>query len=373
MVHANSYVAFHDLSPKGRFLWLSPSVIDVLGYTPEELVGTCSYDIILEQDRHLTQSIHKEVLMSDLVAGQVTYRVRTKDGTIATVNLILNLCYDIGITCGTLLDAYSSDYVQLGAQTAAMTRKTGSKKEIFERVKRHHKAFEANSHLWDSQAFVPEPRVCMILNRYSRSLIVMYASPACEIIFNIEPEQIEGKPILLFVRADELGSFVENVDSSKSSGAIMNIRFWFQSPNLSYEVPCEAVLFGCSDGVVAIMRQCKPFVRRHLIGCQGHYSTSNSSSWHGSSPSYNSESTSTSPGSTQSSSLPRVTRSQLQAIKIMDRNDGNVRVLGEVTEVDPLEQDIDLVTKKLGIREFSIQDYVEDEDDDDGDIEVLGE
>ncbi|KAF9080626.1 hypothetical protein BGX27_005339, partial [Mortierella sp. AM989] len=54
-------------------------------------------------------SIHKEVFKSDLVASQVTYRVRAKDGTIVTLNLILNLCYDMGITCGTILGTDSSD------------------------------------------------------------------------------------------------------------------------------------------------------------------------------------------------------------------------------------------------------------------------
>ncbi|KAF9401064.1 hypothetical protein BGX21_002790, partial [Mortierella sp. AD011] len=79
MSQAKSYVAFHDLTPKGTFLWASPTVVDILGFTPEELLGTSPYDHILEEDHHLTQSVQKECIMSDMVAGQVTYRVRTKD------------------------------------------------------------------------------------------------------------------------------------------------------------------------------------------------------------------------------------------------------------------------------------------------------
>ncbi|KAF9346605.1 hypothetical protein BGX26_001876 [Mortierella sp. AD094] len=319
-------------------------------------------------------SIHKECCMSDMVAGQVTYRARAKDGSIVLVNLILNMCYDIGITCGTLLDS-TGEYVQLGTQSSAMARKMGSKKEEFERLKRHHRAFEANSHLWDAQGFEPEPRVVMILNRYSRNLIVMYASHACEIVFNIEPEQIEGKPILLFIRSDELGTFVENVDTSKSSGAIMNLRFWFQSPNLAHEIPCEVVLFGCSDGIVAIMRQCKPFVRKHLIGGREHYKSKSrnwSRGWY-LSPSSGSSMSAASPSSSISSTPPRVTMSRLRDIRIVDQNDGNVRLLEEVAKEDPkLAQDIDLVTEKLGIRGFSIQDNVQEECDDEDDIEAPG-
>ncbi|KAF9349582.1 hypothetical protein BGX26_012136, partial [Mortierella sp. AD094] len=120
MFRANSYIAFHDLSPKANFLWLSPSITNVLGYNPEELVGTCPYDIIWREDITMTESVHREVAMDDLVAGQVSLRARAKNGSCVAVNLIINFCYDMGVTCGTLLDPNPSDYVQFGAQPIAM-------------------------------------------------------------------------------------------------------------------------------------------------------------------------------------------------------------------------------------------------------------
>jgi len=73
--------------------------------------------------------------------------------------------------------------------------------------------------------------VCLILNRFTRSLTVMYASSACEMVFHVDPDDITGKPILLYIRADDLASFVEQVDVIKQSASILQIRFWFQSPN----------------------------------------------------------------------------------------------------------------------------------------------
>ncbi|KAF9999406.1 hypothetical protein BGZ79_007000 [Entomortierella chlamydospora] len=365
MFQPYSYIAFHDTTPRATFLWLSPAITYILGYEPEELIGTSPYDIILREDIDMTQSAHKEVAMDDLVAGQVSFRFIAKNGSYVPISLLMNVCYDIGITCGTLLNA--NDYVQFAAPSTAMGYNLGSRKKEFERIKRHHKAFQADSNLWNAHGFETEPRVCMILNRFTRNLIVMYASSACEIIFNIKPEQIEGKPILLFVRADELGSFVEQVDVSKSSGAIMQIRFWFQSPNMSHEIPCEAVLFGSTDGIVAVMRRCKPFVRRHLIGNGSanseHYSPASS---------HTTQNASWSSCSTASSSLPSsfsmsrsLTQAKLKSIKIVDRNDGNIRPLEEVLPVHASEIDID--TQRLGIRDISKQDYVDDYDDDDND------
>ncbi|KAF8946784.1 hypothetical protein BGZ46_005694, partial [Entomortierella lignicola] len=246
----------------------------------------------------------------------------------------------------------------------------------FERIKRHHRAFADNSELWDSNGLDPEPRVCMILNRFSRDLVIMYASQACEIIFDIKPENLEGKPILLFIRADEMGSFVENVDTSKSSGTIMHIRFWFQTPKSRCSLPCEAVLIGTSDGILAIMKECKPFVRRHLIHNSQYYnhyrqhthatqgnSYSSSQSTASSSSSYTSSVSSEGYLSTSASSL---SQSNLKHIKILDRNEGKVRPLEEFVQADPScsQHDANLTTEKLGIREYRRQEYVENDSDD---------
>ncbi|KAG0064369.1 hypothetical protein BGZ92_005788 [Podila epicladia] len=150
-----------------------------------------------------------------------------------------------------------------------MTSLVGSRLEEFARIKRHHQAFGTNT--WNPNGLEPEPRACMILNRFSRSLGIMYASPSCQIIFGIDPDQIVGKPFLLFIRADDLASFVEQVDLAKASNIVTHMRFWFQSPKHRQEIPCEAMLFGAADGMIAILRSCKPFFRKQLITHYGDY------------------------------------------------------------------------------------------------------
>ncbi|KAF9334280.1 hypothetical protein BG006_002440 [Podila minutissima] len=100
----------------------------------------------------------------------------------------------------------------------------------------------------------PEARACMILNRFSLNLGIMYASPSCEFIFKVDPEAIVGKPFLLFVRADDLGPFVEQANMAKSKNVITNLRFYFQSPNWPQEIPCEIMAIGTSDGIIVILR-----------------------------------------------------------------------------------------------------------------------
>ncbi|KAG0311703.1 hypothetical protein BGZ99_009979, partial [Dissophora globulifera] len=223
MFQPDNFIAFHDLTPEARFLWLSPSIYDVVGYTPDELVGRPGYDIVSKEDTSQTRVAHKENFISDLVASQVTLRVIAKDGHFVPCVSVISLCYDFLISWVTMVHPDPGSYKLLRTQSTAMTPLVGTRKQEFERIKRHHEAFAANS--WGTQIMEPELRVCMILNRFSRNLNVMYASSACERVFHIDSEEIVGKPILLFIRADDIASFVEQMDMVKSSAAITHMRF----------------------------------------------------------------------------------------------------------------------------------------------------
>ncbi|KAF9273133.1 hypothetical protein BGZ68_001773 [Mortierella alpina] len=259
--YGENFISFHDLTPAAHFLWASSSIEDCLGYTPEEIINVSPYDLLIKDDIPITQTAHTENVLNDMVATQVTVRYRHKDGSAVPVLCIFSVCYEYIVTCITVLEMDGTPLQ--------------SKQEEFARIKRHHKAFKATS--WNAQGLEPEFRVCMILNRYSQSLGVLYASPSCEHVLHIDAEAIVGKPFLLFIRADDLGAFVEQVGVAKSTSAITHMRFWFQSPNWPQEIPCEATLFSAADGLLVIMRRCRPFVRRRLIGSVDMYEKAHSS------------------------------------------------------------------------------------------------
>ncbi|KAG0082513.1 hypothetical protein BGZ93_002406 [Podila epicladia] len=259
MFQVDSYISFHDLSTEGRFLWASPSITDCLGYDPEELVGRPSYSIIYPDDIPLTRVAHQENLMNDLVASQIVVRFIGKDGRPIACVSNFSLCYDYIVNCTSLVDTTASFPDDM---------------DEYERIKRHHEAFAARFS-WNPNIMEPEARACMILNRFSLNLGIMYASPSCEFIFKVNPEAIVGKPFLLFVRADDLGPFVEQASMAKSKNVITNLRFYFQSPNWPQEIPCEIMAIGTSDGIIVILRRCKPFVRRHLLTSPEYYDRTN--------------------------------------------------------------------------------------------------
>ncbi|KAG0263158.1 hypothetical protein DFQ27_001902 [Actinomortierella ambigua] len=281
MFQVNNFISFHDLTPDANFLWASSSITDCLGFEPEEVVGIPAYSLLRETSSNLgnIQNAHKVNVEQERVGSQVITHFICKDGSTKACTVMFSVCYDYIVTCTTVIDA-SNDYAEAVSHSHAMTREqTAKKQQEFDRIQRHQEAFDKHSHSWKTDNLDPEPRACMILNRFTRSLVIMYASPSSRDLFSIDPEAIIGKPLLLFIRADDLASFVVQMDVAKSTTAVAHMRFWFQSPNCPQEIPCEAMMFGAADGMIMIMRRCRPFIRKPLIKSTDNPRTASSASY----------------------------------------------------------------------------------------------
>ncbi|KAF9105645.1 hypothetical protein BGX27_009514, partial [Mortierella sp. AM989] len=129
MVSATNFISFHDVSPEIRFLWASPSIYDVLGYEPEEIIGMNAADMILPEDVTNSNDAFKENVKNDLVATQLVNKLRRKDGRPAHLLHVFSACYDFLVNCSTLIDPAAYAYQTLRAHSSAMTRIVGSRKE----------------------------------------------------------------------------------------------------------------------------------------------------------------------------------------------------------------------------------------------------
>ncbi|KAG0236555.1 hypothetical protein BGW42_003210 [Actinomortierella wolfii] len=266
MFQVNNFISFHDLTPDANFLWASSSITDCLGYEPEEVVGIPAYSLLVDiGNLGDIKTAHKVNVEEEKVGSQVFTHFTCKDGTTKPCTVMFSLCYDYIVACTTIIDA-NVNYTEMPSHSSAMAREQATKKQKeFERIQRHQEAFDKHSHFWRTDNLDPEPRACMILNRFTRSLIIMYASPSSRELFSIDHEALIGKPLLLYIRADDLTSFVVQMDIAKSTTAVAHMRFWFQSPNCPQEIPCEAMMFGAADGMIMIIRRCRPFIRKPLI------------------------------------------------------------------------------------------------------------
>jgi len=66
------------LSTDGRMLYVSPACKTILGYSPEELIGTSSFDLIHEEDRLKVRDLFMGKLSNEIYT--VTYQAMHKEG-----------------------------------------------------------------------------------------------------------------------------------------------------------------------------------------------------------------------------------------------------------------------------------------------------
>lgn len=79
-------IALVDL--EGKFLYQSSAVLHVLGYTPEEMVGTNSFDYLHPEDTAKSIGLFQELLQNSASIVRTELRYRHKDGTYRWVDAI---------------------------------------------------------------------------------------------------------------------------------------------------------------------------------------------------------------------------------------------------------------------------------------------
>lgn len=113
---------------------------------------------------------------------------------------------------------------------------------------------------WDAWLHTREPRICMVLNRFTADLTVMYASAACPFLLGVEAEQIIGQSFLSMIADKDVDKATDEINAAKSTSAIAYLVFDFDGDDPDYprHIPIEAVVTCASDGLVIIMRRQTP-------------------------------------------------------------------------------------------------------------------
>jgi hypothetical protein len=80
------------------------------------------------------------------------------------------------------------------------------------------------------QASLLEPRAALILNRFTRTLTVMYATNAVSSILGVTPEQLKDKSFYECIQETCLPEAIRCLESAKANDSIAYLRFWYRDP-----------------------------------------------------------------------------------------------------------------------------------------------
>lgn len=80
------------------------------------------------------------------------------------------------------------------------------------------------------EASLREPRAAIVLNRFTRTLTVMYATNAVSSILGITPEQFTDKSFYECIQENCLPEAIRCLESAKANDSIAYLRFWYRDP-----------------------------------------------------------------------------------------------------------------------------------------------
>lgn len=223
-----TFISIHNLSPEARILYSSDSIIDVLGYTPDEVVDRSVWDFFPPEELPYAQHIHQKGIAMDKAAMLSYCRVRNKDGNWVGCECCFTITYDCMIVCTSIYQNGLPS--QKRALEAPIIRRLFSNSP---RDPRYHMLSHISQKFRQpSKADIHEPRAALFLNRFTRTLTIMYATNGLEDVVGIPAEVMRGKSFYYCIAQNCLQDAVKCLENAKGNDSIAYLRFWFRDPRI---------------------------------------------------------------------------------------------------------------------------------------------
>ncbi|KAI9496894.1 hypothetical protein BDB00DRAFT_807710 [Zychaea mexicana] len=256
-----NYISIYDNKATANFIYLSESVSEVLGWTPEEMIGKGAYEFFHPADVNALTKIHSANVMNEKMSSMTAYRTRHKDGHYVVIETLVHYCYDVLMCTNYLYDptdaghkirSNSVDEVFVVNEDGSLEL-VGAWNDSQERMQR---SLETR-HRWVNNrvAHVQEPRFCLILNRYTEDSTIVFVSQMVEQLVGAQCDQVLGRSLLDFVNERDAQVVLQQLDMVKGSDMIMRIRFeWITDREHGATQPVEAIVGSSNDGLVVVIR-----------------------------------------------------------------------------------------------------------------------
>ena len=88
----------------------------------------------------------------------------------------------------------------------------------------------------ETRTLTHEPRAALFLNRFSRTLTIMYATNGLADIIGISAQELNGRSFYYCIQENCLREAVKCLESAKANDSIAYLRFWFRDPRQDDQV-----------------------------------------------------------------------------------------------------------------------------------------
>lgn len=227
-----SFISCHSSQENGRYLFVSPTVTEALGWLPSELVGQVGTVLCHPNQFQPFRKLWQEVVCSQLVCFLIYAHAKHKNGEYKRIEIITGICGDIDITTTTILE-------EEGSSARVIARELTAEDSIDMDLEGKVRILNWNSRNRLRSIFEradgpfpplpdPEPRTCVILNRYTLFLTILYMSSSD--VVEVDPKEAIGTSFLDYVIPSQRQQIQQQITLAKSGNAMARLRFGWMVP-----------------------------------------------------------------------------------------------------------------------------------------------
>jgi len=221
-----TFITIHDLTDDAHILYSSDSIVDILGHTPDEIVNHSVWQFFHPDELPLAKAQHSRGVRLDKAAVLSYCRLKNRQGDWVGCECCFSVVYDVMVVCTSIYR--NGMQSQKRAVEAPIVRKLFSSSP---NDPRYHMLSHLSSKFdLGHEQQTHEPRAALFLNRFTRTLTVMYATSGIEQIIGISGEEMKGRSFYYCIAPNCLDDAVRCLESAKGNDSIAYMRFFFRDP-----------------------------------------------------------------------------------------------------------------------------------------------
>jgi PAS domain S-box-containing protein len=257
----NNWITIYDNSSAANIVYVSDSITDHTGWEPDEVIGKNAFAFFHPGDHASLHKVHIANVMNEKMSSMVSYRFLCKDGSNIPVETVIHYCHDVLMATNFLFDENSEDHKMransvdevFACHPDGSLELIGAWNDQQEKMQRSLTV----RHDWVSErvAHSQELRFCLILNRFTDALCMVYISKLAKQLVGLDPENDVGRSIFEFVGERDLGILQRQLDMAKEFDMVVRLRFdWIINKEKGLSEPVEAITSSTDDGLVVVLR-----------------------------------------------------------------------------------------------------------------------
>ncbi|KAK6610565.1 hypothetical protein H4I96_02163 [Botrytis cinerea] len=244
-----TFMTIHNLTPQANILYASESISEILGYEPEDVVGKAWFEYFDKNNDNTpfarqatSQGVHLEKA-AVIYHARIAHKQPLAGGKTdwITCECVFTVVHDVLVACTSQYTADSHENymdrirgaIRKETSKSLVKRFTAPPKDL-----RYHMLENLSFKFRDpvTETSTREPRAALILNRFTRSLTVMYSTEAIEKVLGISKEYIVGKSFYECIQQQCLTESIAAIESAKGNDSIAHLIFWCRDPRHPHEI-----------------------------------------------------------------------------------------------------------------------------------------